>query len=363
MAGVTLKDISKRFAKNAWALRDINLTVKDGEFMVFLGPSGCGKTTLLRIISGLEEPTKGEVHIGGRPVNDVPPGQRGSSMVFQNYAIWPHMKVWDNIAFGLIMKRVAKDKIAHQVKKIAALVKIEELLDRYPSQLSGGQKQRVALARALVVKPQVFLMDEPFSNLDALLRMKMRTDLKYIHKQVQATTIFVTHDQAEAMSMADRITVMKEGQVAQIGTSEEVYFKPSNIFVASFIGSPTMNMLELEVQKIGGVLCLVSSYLKLTLAGELSNRVGESKFRKITLGVRPEDVNCLSKGEESFSAEVFVIEPQGAEQIVTLKLADEVMIKAVVRSEITLKPGQTISLSFDSKKLHLFDAKTGARIN
>lgn len=354
MAGVKLEGISKRFGKKVWALRDFNLTIQDGEFMVFLGPSGCGKTTALRIISGLEEPTTGKVYIGEREANNVLPGARGTSMVFQNYAIWPHMKVYHNIAFGLTMKKISKDEIARQVNKIANLVKIEDLLTRYPDQLSGGQRQRVALARALVVKPKVFLMDEPFSNLDAQLRMKMRTDLKYIHKRVRATTVFVTHDQAEAMSMADRITVMRDGQIEQIGTAEEVYFKPGNTFVAGFIGSPTMNMLEIEVQE---------RERKLPLPRNITDMIKRQELPKVVLGIRPQDVHCQEKGEENLKAEVFVVEPQGAEKIVTLRLEDETVIKSVVGEEVTLKPGQQTAVSFDSRKIHLFDPDTGKRIN
>ena len=243
MAGIRVEKVSKRFGK-VEALKGVDLEVRDQEFLVLLGPSGCGKTTLLRIVAGLEAPTSGEVYIGERRVTHLPPRLRGIAMVFQNYAIFPHLTVYENVAFGLRMKRRPEEEIRRKVGEVAALLHIEELLDRYPAQLSGGQRQRVAVARALAVEPEVLLMDEPLSNLDALLRLEMRAELKRLLKETRTTTLYVTHDQVEAMSLADRIAVMRQGEIVQLGTPTEIYHAPADTFVGGFIGNPPMNFLR-----------------------------------------------------------------------------------------------------------------------
>ena len=247
MANLTFENVTKRFGRKVVAVNNFNLEVHDKEFLVLLGPSGCGKTTAMRMVAGLEEVTAGRILIAGKDVTDLPPRKRDVSMIFQNYAVWPHMKVYENIAFALRLKRMDKSQIDKKVNEVARMTKIDMLLDRYPTQLSGGQQQRVAVARAIAVEPHVFLMDEPLSNLDAKLRISMRTELKAIHDQTDATTVFVTHDQSEAMSMADRIVVMKDGEVIQIGTPDDVYHESASVFVADFIGTPPTNFMNVEI--------------------------------------------------------------------------------------------------------------------
>jgi len=368
MAEVKLQGVSKRFGKRVWAVRDFDLEIRDREFIVMLGPSGCGKTTTLRMIAGLEEPTTGAIYIGDRLVNLLPPRDRDISMVFQSYAVWPHMKVYDNIAFGLRYRRhkaskLGKREIDAVVHEVARMVAIEELLNRYPTQLSGGQRQRVALARALAVKPQVFLYDEPLSNLDAKLRIQMRTELKHIHEQAGSTSIYVTHDQSEAMGMADRIMVMEKGQGSQLGTPQEIYFHPTNRFVAGFIGTPPMNMLTVQVQEEDGRLSLVSPHFEFFLPAELADRLRAHTGREVTLGVRPEDLMILPEGKGDFSAEVFVVEPQGPQQIVSFKLGEGLIFKSVVDATMPVAPGQSVELKFNHARIHLFDEETGERIN
>ena len=367
MAEVKLQGVSKRFGKRVWAVRDFNIEIEDQEFIVMLGPSGCGKTTTLRMIAGLEEPTAGAIYIGDRLVNLLPPRDRDISMVFQSYAVWPHMKVYDNIAFGLRYrhtkaKKRTKQEIDSVVHEVARMVAIEELLNRYPTQLSGGQRQRVALARALAVKPQVFLYDEPLSNLDAKLRIQMRTELKHIHEQAGATSIYVTHDQSEAMGMADRIMVMKKGQGSQLGTPQEIYFHPINRFVAGFIGTPPMNMLSVEVQEEDGRLSIVSPYFTVAIPPELEEPLRKHGKSRAILGVRPEDL-IISPNNDDFQAEVFVVEPQGAQQIVSFKLGEGLIFKSVVDATLSVKPGQPVYLKFNHARIHLFDQETGRRIN
>jgi len=367
MAEVKLQGLSKRFGKKVWAVRDLDLEIEDKEFIVMLGPSGCGKTTTLRMIAGLEDPTAGAIYIGDVLVNLLPPRQRDISMVFQSYAVWPHMKVYDNIAFGLRYrrrkgKREGKDTIDRVVHEVASMVAIEELLDRYPTQLSGGQRQRVALARALAVKPQVFLYDEPLSNLDAKLRIQMRTELKHIHEQAGATSIYVTHDQSEAMGMANRIMVMKNGQGSQLGTPQEIYFHPKNLFVAGFIGTPPMNLLKVEVHEEDGNMTLVSPHFELSLPLETAKQVRRANVHEVILGVRPEDLLIVSEAGDLL-ADVFVIEPQGPQQIISVKLDEGLIFKSVVDASIPVERGQKVNLQFNHTRIHLFDPQTGARIN
>ncbi|WP_244880470.1 ABC transporter ATP-binding protein [Thermus parvatiensis] len=295
MAGIRVEKVSKRFGK-VEALKGVDLEVRDQEFLVLLGPSGCGKTTLLRIVAGLEAPTSGEVYIGERRVTHLPPRLRGIAMVFQNYAIFPHLTVYENVAFGLRMKRRPEEEIRRKVGEVAALLHIEELLDRYPAQLSGGQRQRVAVARALAVEPEVLLMDEPLSNLDALLRLEMRAELKRLLKETRTTTLYVTHDQVEAMSLADRIAVMRQGEIVQLGTPTEIYHAPADTFVGGFIGNPPMNFLRARAE--GGRVVLEGFSVPSPQEGE------------VLVGVRPEDLRVAKeKTEGAFRARVLVVEP------------------------------------------------------
>ena len=294
MAGIRVEKVSKRFGK-VEALKGVDLEVRDQEFLVLLGPSGCGKTTLLRIVAGLEAPTSGEVYIGERRVTHLPPRLRGIAMVFQNYAIFPHLTVYENVAFGLRMKRRPEEEIRRKVGEVAALLHIEELLDRYPAQLSGGQRQRVAVARALAVEPEVLLMDEPLSNLDALLRLEMRAELKRLLKETRTTTLYVTHDQVEAMSLADRIAVMRQGEIVQLGTPTEIYHAPADTFVGGFIGNPPMNFLRAGA--LGGRVVLEGFAVPSPVEGE------------VLLGVRPEDLRVSKEqAEGAFRARVLVVE-------------------------------------------------------
>ncbi len=357
MAEVQLIHLTKRFGRNVIAVNDLNLTVRDREFLVLLGPSGCGKTTTMRMIAGLEEVTEGRILIDGEDVTDLPPRRRNVSMVFQNYAVWPHMTVYENIAYPLKLKKVPREEIDRTVREVADLVKIGELLDRYPAQLSGGQQQRVAVARAIAVKPKVFLMDEPLSNLDAKLRVAMRTELKAIHAKTQATTIFVTHDQSEAMSMADRIVVMRDGRIEQIGTPEEVYEKSANMFVAAFIGMPPTNFFEAEVQRRGEEVHLVNPHFDLALSRELAARLRDYHKPRLVIGVRPENILLTDEQNALFSAEALVVEPQGSHQIVAF-LLDDRTVKIVAPARPKVRPGERIHLTFDMRAVRFYDPET-----
>src|SRR4249920_3341751 len=286
MAQVVLKDLNKKFDE-VHAVKDVNLTIRDKEFMVFVGPSGCGKTTTLRMVAGLEEITAGEISIGDRVVNDLPPKDRDIAMVFQNYALYPHMSVYDNMAFGLKMRKFPKTEIAKRVQDAAEILGIQELLKRKPRQLSGGQRQRVAVGRAIVRHPQVFLFDEPLSNLDAKLRVQMRVELKRLHESLETTAIYVTHDQVEAMTLGDRVVVMKDGRVQQVGEPLELYGQPVNKFVASFIGSPAMNFVDVQVSESGGALWAEAPGVRLKVPPAPAARLRGRSGARVTLGVRP----------------------------------------------------------------------------
>ena len=361
MATLKLEDVSKRFSRKIWGVRKIDLQVQDKEFIVLLGPSGCGKTTTLRMVAGLTEVTTGTIYIGDRDITELPPRRRGVSMVFQNYAVWPHMTVYDNIAFSLRLMRKNKREIDTTVRDVAEMVKISELLKRFPKQLSGGQQQRVALARALAVKPQIFLLDEPLSNLDAKLRVMMRTELKAIHQQTQATSVFVTHDQSEAMSMADRIVIMKDGEVVQIGTTDDVYFRSANVFVAGFIGTPPTNFFSVEPQSRGDATVLHHRHFDLELNGEKRQLLADYGKDNLILGVRPENILITSERQSLFSAEVLVVEPQGSHQIVAIQLDDRI-VKIMASATERIRPGERIHLNFQSEGLHFFDSETEWRI-
>jgi multiple sugar transport system ATP-binding protein len=362
MAEVTLKDLSKGF-KNITAVNKMNLEVKDGEFMVFVGPSGCGKTTALRMIAGLEEPTDGEIRIGDRLVNDVSPKDRDIAMVFQNYALYPHMTVFDNMAFGLKLRKVPKAEIKQRVGEVGKMLGLEHLLDRKPKALSGGQRQRVALGRAIVRQPQVYLMDEPLSNLDAKLRVQTRAEIIKLHRRLGVTTIYVTHDQVEAMTMGDRITVMKDGVIQQVASPLELYSNPVNMFVGGFIGSPSMNFVYGKVSMDGDAPVFDAGSFQLRPVGPLAESLKEYNGREIVWGVRPSDIFAKSRrpematGGNEFKATVDVREIMGDRAYVYL-MAGNHPITADVDSETPLKEGVPTDFVVDMARTHTFDRET-----
>ena len=350
MASISLRNLTKRWGAFV-AVDDQSLEVHDQEFLVLLGPSGCGKTTTMRMIAGLEEPTAGEVWIGGRMVNDELPKDRDVAMVFQNYGLYPHMTVHDNIAYPLKVRGVrGPDAIRERVRAAAAKVQLEDLLDRRPRALSGGQRQRVALARAIVRTPQVFLMDEPLSNLDAKLRVTMRAELKHLSHELRITTVYVTHDQIEAMTLADRVAVMNHGRIQQLGTPEEIYDDPRNLFVAGFIGSPAMNLIEGATQDG-----------RFMMAGASIAGVGGGNRDGVVLGVRPEDLAISEPGEGSFDAAVYASELTGESVLVTVEIAGR-RIAAKADRHTRLGIGEAVGIRVDPDHVYLFDATTGDRL-
>src|SRR5436309_3014290 len=353
MASVAIRDVRKAFGAIE-VIHGVDVVIGDGEFVVLVGPSGCGKSTLLRMIAGLENITSGEIHIGERLVNDLPPKERDVAMVFQNYALYPHMTVAANMAFSLKLRGAPQAEIDARVKRAADILGLGDLLGRFPRQLSGGQRQRVAMGRAIVRDPQVFLFDEPLSNLDAKLRVQMRTEIKELHQRLKTTTVYVTHDQIEAMTMADKIVVMHDGLVEQIGAPLELYDRPDNLFVAGFIGSPAMNFLRGAVRANGLAEFEGPGGLRLPLAAPAG-----WNGRSIVCGIRPEHFALADDGAE---AEIQVIEPTGSEIQVVAKLAEEDII-AVFRERHQFKPGDKIRLKPDPRLVHLFDAESGKRLN
>jgi len=366
MAKVVLKNITKRFGK-VMVVNDVNLEIADGEFMVFVGPSGCGKTTTLRMIAGLEEITEGEVYIGDQSVNNLPPKDRNIAMVFQNYAIYPHMKVSGNLAFGLKMRKVPKQKWDQAIKEAAEILGIQNLLDRKPSQLSGGQRQRVALGRAIVRNPEVFLFDEPLSNLDAKLRVQMRTELKKLHERIRTTAIYVTHDQVEAMTMGDRIMAMNDGEVQQVGSPLELYNRPANLFVAGFIGSPAMNFIPCRLVGKGTSLSIDTGDFEITLPDPIASKARAAKDRETIFGVRPEDLREIISGQTpsidipTIRAKVNVIEPLGKEISLDITTGAHSMT-ALLGADTKAKPHHNIDLSVNMEKIHLFTKDGGEAI-
>ncbi|MGV3649814.1 MAG: ABC transporter ATP-binding protein [Devosia sp.] len=346
MAEILIKNVAKRFG-GFTALQKVDLTISDQEFMVLLGASGCGKTTLLRIVAGLETPSEGEVWIGGRRVDQLPPRDRGIAMVFQNYAVFPHLTVYENIAFGLRMKKIAQPEVDRRVKRTAELMHIEQLLKRYSGQLSGGQRQRVAVARALAMEPDVILMDEPLSNLDALLRLEMRAELKGVLAESKSTAIYVTHDQVEAMSLADRISVMNGGKIVQAATPVEVYRNPAAHFVGSFIGNPPMNFIRAKRGADG----------RFAVAGLAFDGPSVGKDA-LEFAIRPEDIEVAPGGLE---ATVRVVEPLGAHTLVTTDVAGS-MFRAVLDSDIRVAPGDVLSLKPKQDRIRWFDLDSGDAI-
>jgi len=357
MATLEMRNVTKQFGRKVIAVNDFNLKVADREFLVLLGPSGCGKTTAMRVVAGLEEVTLGQILIGGRDVTNLPPRKRNVSMIFQNYAVWPHMKVFDNIAFALKIKKMPEQEIKKTVERVAGMTNIDMLLDRYPSQLSGGQQQRVAVARAIAVYPEIFLMDEPLSNLDAKLRGSMRTELKAIHDMTDATTVFVTHDQSEAMSMADRIVIMKDGEVIQMGTPDDVYHHSASIFVADFIGTPPTNFLDIDILTENGNLRLKNQFINLKLDDNIARALHGYNSNKIILGIRPENIEIIQGKSADLSAACLVSEPQGSHQIIAIQL-DKKMFKIVAPATPKFEPGQAIHLRFKQETLRFFDPES-----
>ena len=353
MASVAIRDVRKAFGATA-VIHGVDISIKDGEFVVLVGPSGCGKSTLLRMIAGLENITAGEIRIGERAVNNLPPKERDVAMVFQNYALYPHMTVAANMAFSMKLRSAPKSEIDERVNRAASILGLTQLLGRYPRQLSGGQRQRVAMGRAIVRDPQVFLFDEPLSNLDAKLRVQMRTEIKELHQRLKTTTIYVTHDQIEAMTMADKIVVMHDGRVEQIGAPLELYDRPDNLFVAGFIGSPAMNMLKGRINVNGMAAFEAPAGVKFFLNGAPSGSDG----RPAVYGVRPEHFSLADDGVDAI---VQVIEPTGSELQVVAKLGES-EITAVFRERHQFKPGDKIRLKPDPRLIHLFDEATGKRL-
>ena len=366
MAQVTLKNVTKRFG-DLTAVRNVTLEIRDGELMVLVGPSGCGKTTLLRMIAGLEDVTEGEIWIGDRLVNDVPPRDRDIAMVFQNYALYPHMTVYDNIAFGLKLRRVPRREIDRRVRQVAELLGIADKLKSKPKELSGGQRQRVAVGRAIVREPQVFLFDEPLSNLDAKLRVHMRAELQELHRKLQTTTIYVTHDQVEAMTLGQRVAVLRGGVLQQVDTPKRLYDRPANVFVAGFIGSPAMNFLPGRLHEEGGTLAAEGRgfrlRLPLPLPEPVAERVSSHVGREVWVGVRPEHLRPASSGGDSDSGalrvRVRVVEPLGSELIVHGDLPNggqEVVAKLDPETDVAV--GEELLLAPLPEKIHLFDKET-----
>jgi multiple sugar transport system ATP-binding protein len=343
VSSVAFESVRKVFGKTV-ALKDVDLLVRDGEFMVLLGPSGCGKTTVLRCLAGLERIDGGIVRIGDRDVSDLPPRDRNIAMVFQSYAVFPHLKVYDNIAFGLRMRKNPKAEVERRVKEGAALLQLEPFLDRYPAQLSGGQRQRVAVARAIVTDSSVLLMDEPLSNLDAVLRLHARAELKRLHGEVKRTTVYVTHDQTEALSMGDRIAVMREGQIVQLDTPTALYDRPADVFVGSFIGSPPMNFLKARAQNGTAV----------GAAFEVPGPLGMDG-KEVLLGIRPENIKI---GEGPLRGRVLVVEPLGSHALLTVMVGSE-SIKVVAPADTTLRADEELRLAPEPHKVRWMDAASG----
>jgi multiple sugar transport system ATP-binding protein len=355
MASVHIRNVQKYFG-TTHIIKGVDIEIADGEFTVLVGPSGCGKSTLLRMIAGLEEISGGEIAIGGKVVNSVPPKERDIAMVFQNYALYPHMKVRDNMAFSMLLAKRPKAEIDERVGKAASILGLSQLLDRYPRQLSGGQRQRVAMGRAIVRDPQVFLFDEPLSNLDAKLRVAMRTELKELHQRLGTTSVYVTHDQIEAMTMADQIVVMRDGIVEQRGQPLELYDHPANVFVAGFIGSPAMNFLPGTFRADGAASVDLAGGTRVEAPGGASAREGQ----KVLVGARPEHL-MLAHGDEGLPATVIVVEPTGADTQVFAKVGDA-EVAAVFRERHEFRPGQSIRLRIEPGRTHLFDAASGASL-
>ena len=364
MASLSLKNIYKVYPSGFDAVKDFNLEIEDKEFIIFVGPSGCGKSTTLRMIAGLEDISSGELWIGDKLVNDVEPKDRDIAMVFQNYALYPHMSVYDNMAFGLKLRKVPKEKIDKAVHEAAKILDIEHLLDRKPKALSGGQRQRVAMGRAIVREPKVFLMDEPLSNLDAKLRVQMRVEISKLHQRLQTTIIYVTHDQTEAMTLGTRIVVMKDGIIQQVDTPQNLYDKPCNLFVAGFMGMPPMNFIDCKVVKSGSDILLMFGSHSIKVPDSKAERLIalDAVDKEVVLGIRPEDIHdeqlfIESSPESVIDARINIYEMLGAEVYLYFTI-DQFDITARVNARTAARPGDTVQFAFDLSKIHIFDKET-----
>ena len=364
MASLSLRNVTKKYPNGFVAVKDFNLEIADKEFIIFVGPSGCGKSTTLRMIAGLEDISSGELYIDGKLVNDVEPKDRDIAMVFQNYALYPHMTVYDNMAFGLKLRKTPKDEIDKKVHDAAKILDLEHLLDRKPKALSGGQRQRVAMGRAIVRSPKVFLMDEPLSNLDAKLRGQMRVEISKLHQRLETTIIYVTHDQTEAMTLGTRIVVMKDGVVQQVDSPQNLYDKPCNKFVAGFIGAPQMNMIDAQVAKAGSDITLSFGGHTVALPAAKGKGLEEGGYigKTVTLGIRPEDLHdeeaFLEANPKSiFQAEIRVYEMLGSEVLLYFDI-DDANFTAKVNPRTTARPGDSIKVAMDLDKVHIFDKET-----
>ncbi|MEM5947432.1 sn-glycerol-3-phosphate ABC transporter ATP-binding protein UgpC [Spirochaetia bacterium 38H-sp] len=357
MATVELKNINKIYGGKVHAVKNANISIEDGEFVVLVGPSGCGKTTTLRMIAGLEDITEGDLFIDGVRMNDVPPKDRDIAMVFQNYALYPHMTVYDNMAFGLKIRKFPKEEIDERVQKAAKILDIEELLNRKPKELSGGQRQRVAVGRAIVREPKVFLFDEPLSNLDAKLRVQMRAELSALHNRLGKTMIYVTHDQVEAMTMADKIVVMRDGIIQQIGSPLHLYNNPANLFVAGFIGSPPMNFLSSTLSEENGRLVADEGDFKVMVPAEFESVLKEYVGKPVVFGIRPEDMEFDESGKGEIQATVDVVEPLGAEIHLYLSTGNN---QIIVRTppQHDFKVGEKVTFRPNLERAHFFDPET-----
>ncbi|MBL8311591.1 MAG: sn-glycerol-3-phosphate ABC transporter ATP-binding protein UgpC [Burkholderiales bacterium] len=362
MAGVEIRQIVKRFG-DVEVIHGINLDIRDGEFVVFVGPSGCGKSTLLRMIAGLESTTGGDILIGDTRVNELPPRARDIAMVFQDYALYPHKSVFENMAFGLRLRKTPEADIQARVKEAAAILRIDHLLERKPRQLSGGQRQRVAMGRSIVRNPKCFLFDEPLSNLDAQLRNEMRTEIKKLHARLGKTIIYVTHDQVEAMTLADRIAVLSGGRVMQYATPDEIYHRPAAKFVAGFTGSPAMNFLRGTLA--AGAERFDAGTVQIVLPKSLSSAARARVGQAVELGIRPEDIaiagDLQNYATATVAASVVVLEPLGAETLVTLRIGEQEVV-CRTRPDVSAQPGQTVEARLRLDKLHLFDATNGVAL-
>lgn len=366
MSYLRLDKLKKVYPNGVKAVQDMDLDIEKGEFIVFLGPSGCGKTTTLRMLAGLEQVSGGSILLDGRDITGLQPRNRDISMIFQSYAVWPHMTVAENIAYPLKLRKLRKNEIASKVEKVAEVCNISEYLGRYPAQLSGGQRQRVAVGRALAVESKLFLMDEPLSNLDAKLRVSVRTFLKEIHRKSGATTIFVTHDQSEAMALADRIVVMNEGRIEQIGTTREIYYQCDSLFTAQFMGTPPANIQKVTMENRGDRIVATATSKNEPLFFDLGSQVALPRLKsnlgkEVYLAIRPESIRIRYKGEIN-KVTVDIVEPQGAFTIlVTTVLGNE--WKIMLEGDVDIRPGETVGLEVDPDRIMLYDAKNSRRIN
>ena len=367
MASIKWENLTKDFGE-VIAVNNLNLECEDGEFLSLLGPSGCGKTTTLRMTAGLETPTEGMIYFDGEPINQLSPRERNIAMVFENYALYPHKTVYKNISYPLELRNLSKGEIDEKVRHAARLLEIETLLDRYPKEVSGGQKQRVGIARALVREPAAFVMDEPLSHLDAKLRAYMRAELKRLQKELGITTVFVTHDQLEAITMADRVAVMNLGVLQQHGTPMELYNEPANVFVAKFIGEPAMNLLPCQVRDEGGQTYLVGEAIRLMLPQDLRGKVqAQATSDKVLLGVRPQHIDiCLpgeaeANGRNIVSCSVYVSEPLGTEQLVRVRVGQE-LVQILTGDDVSVAMDESIMIEIPIDRVFLFDAETEKRI-